>query len=90
MTEPLIVRFAGELLWITFLLSMPTVVVAAFIGVMVSLFQALTQIQDQTLQFLMKLIGVTFVLLVTAGWMGATLINYMTVIFETIETLGRH
>lgn len=81
MNESTIIHYANELLWVVFLLSMPVVGVAAFIGITVSLMQALTQIQDQTLQFLLKLVGVTFTLLLTASWMGSTLISYTHAIF---------
>ncbi len=83
MTEATILHYASELLWIVFLLSLPVVGVAALIGIVVSLFQALTQIQDQTLQFLLKLVGVTFVILITASWMGSTLISYANAIFKS-------
>ena len=59
MNESTLIHYANELLWVVFLLSMPVVGIAAFIGITVSLLQALTQIQDQTLQFLLKLVGVT-------------------------------
>lgn len=88
MSESIILFFTKELLWVVFLLSLPTVAIASFIGIVVSLFQALTQIQDQTLQFFLKLVGVTFTILITASWMGLTLINYTNDIFNTFAKFG--
>lgn len=72
----IIVHLATELLWLVLLLSLPVVVVASTVGLVISLVQALTQIQDQTLQFLIKLLAVSATLLMTYHWMGATLLNY--------------
>ena len=52
--------------------------------VLVSLLQALTQIQEQTLSFAVKLIAVTVVLLISARWLGAELFNYTLGIFDAI------
>ena len=59
MSNAIVVHLATQLLWIVLLLSMPVVVVASVVGLIVSLLQALTQIQDQTLQFLIKLLAVS-------------------------------
>jgi type III secretion protein S len=51
------------------LLSAPSLIVATVIGVVVSLLQALFQIQDQTLAFALKLVAISAVLFATARWM---------------------
>ncbi|WP_150700105.1 type III secretion system export apparatus subunit SctS [Pandoraea terrae] len=86
MSEAIVVRLMAEMLWLTLLLSLPTVVVAAAVGVVVSLVQALTQVQDQTVQFLIKLIAVSVTLVATYGWMGHVLMNYAG---QTFEQIGR-
>lgn len=70
------------------LLSLPVVVVASVVGVIVSLVQALTQIQDQTLQFLIKLVAVCVTLVVSYHWMGESLINYGNMAFDQISHMG--
>ncbi|MCC7005270.1 MAG: EscS/YscS/HrcS family type III secretion system export apparatus protein [Ottowia sp.] len=83
MSDAIIIHFASELLWIVLLLSLPVVAVASLVGIVISLVQALTQIQDQTLQFLVKLIAVSITLVVSYSWMGTVLLNY------TIRTFGQ-
>jgi type III secretion HrpO family protein len=68
---------------------MPPIIGATVVGVLVSLIQALTQVQEQTLGFAVKLIVVTLVLLLTAGWTGAELYKFTLQIFDTFPTLRR-
>ncbi|PVF12389.1 EscS/YscS/HrcS family type III secretion system export apparatus protein [Yersinia pestis] len=79
--------WSTELLWLVLLLSLPVVVVASTVGLVISLVQALTQIQDQTLQFLIKLLAVSATLLMTYHWMGATLLNYTQQSFLQITSM---
>jgi len=87
MSEDSIVHLAVELLWIVLLLSMPTVLVASVIGVVISLVQTLTQIQDQTLQFLIKLLAVSLTLVASYHWMGSSLLNYTHLVFEQLSRM---
>ena len=84
MSERLIIQLAVELLWLTLMLSLPTVLVASAVGILVSIAQALTQLQDQTAQFLLKLLAVAVTLVSTYHWMGDTLLNYAQLVFEQI------
>lgn len=84
MQEAVIVHLGEELLWIVVLLSLPTVIAASLVGVVISLLQAVTQIQDQTIPFLVKLLVVSGVLVMSYSWMGSTLVNYTHLIFAQI------
>lgn len=88
MNQSDLIHLTSELLWITLLLSMPTVLVASILGILVSLIQALTQIQDQTLQFLIKLVGVSVVMAMTYDWMGVAMLNYANETFNLISRAG--
>ena len=79
-----ILHFTSQALWLVLILSMPCVLVAAIVGTLVSLVQAVTQIQEQTLGFVAKLIGVVVVLFVTAGWMGNELHAFGELILNKI------
>ena len=68
--------------YLVLMLSMAPIVVATLVGLLVSLLQALTQIQEQTLGFAVKLIAVTITMLLTARWMGAELLAYCIALFE--------
>lgn len=88
MSERVIIQLAVEVLWLVLLLSLPTVIVASVVGVIVSLLQTLTQIQDQTLQFLIKLIAVSITLVATYHWTGDNLFNYTILVFDQIDKMG--
>lgn len=87
MSNAIIIQLSTQVLWIVLILSMPVVVVASLVGLMVSLFQALTQIQDQTLQFLIKLLAVCLALLMSYHWMGSTMLNYTHQVFVQIGNM---
>ena len=76
-----------QALYLTLILSMPAIAVAAIVGTLFALFQALTQIQEQTLSFAVKLIAVFLVLYLTAAWTGGELMNYTTAIFSTFHRI---
>ena len=69
------------------ILSMPPIAVASLVGIIVGLFQALTQIQEQTISFAFKLVAIILVIFVTMGWAGAELINYGVESFNRIERI---
>lgn len=88
MNESIIIHLTSELLWLVLLLSLPIIVLASAVGILVSIFQALTQIQDQTLQFLIKLIVVAITLAATYHWMGSSLLNYSILTFNQIGRMS--
>ncbi len=57
-------------------LSLPPIVVASLVGILFSLVQALTQIQEQTLSFGVKLVAVGLTLYLTSRWIGGEIYNY--------------
>ncbi|MCC3703319.1 type III secretion system export apparatus subunit SctS [Rouxiella badensis] len=87
MSEAMITQLAAQMMWLILLLSLPVVVVASTVGVMVSLIQALTQVQEQTIQFLVKLVAVSITLAVTYHWMGDVLLNYAGLAFDQITQM---
>lgn len=76
MNDSELTQFVTQLLWIVLFTSMPVVLVASVVGVIVSLVQALTQIQDQTLQFMIKLLAIAITLMVSYPWLSGILLNY--------------
>lgn len=87
MSEAVIVQLTMQMMWIVLLLSLPVVVVASVVGVLVCLLQALTQIQDQTIQFLVKLVAVAVTLAMSYRWMGDVLLNYAGLAFGQINRM---
>jgi len=68
-------------------LSLPAILAATIVGLIVGLLQALTSIQEQTLPHAFKLIAVIFALSATARWMGPELYNYALNAFEQIPLI---
>jgi type III secretion protein S len=89
MTETDFTGFLRQGLLLVLMLSMPTIVVASVVGVLFSLLQALTQIQEQTLSFAVKLISVGVVLVLTASWMGGEIYNYTVSLFDALGATTR-
>ncbi|MBL6080030.1 type III secretion system export apparatus subunit SctS [Belnapia sp. T18] len=84
MTNAEVVRLATDALLLVLTLSAPAIIVATVVGLLVSLIQAITQIQEQTLSFAAKLACVSVVLVGTAGWLGSALYRYTERLFASI------
>ena len=67
-------------------LASPMLLLSMLVGVVVAIFQAVTQIHEQTIGFVMKLIVVVAVLLLGGGWMMDTLLDYTRQIFALIAS----
>lgn len=62
--------------YLVLMLSLPPIVVASVTGILLSLIQAMTQLQEQTLSFGIKLIAVCITLFLTAGWFAEELLRF--------------
>ena len=82
MHEGDVVAYLNKAVYLVFVLSLPTILVASLVGTLFSLLQALTQIQEQTLSFGVKLIAVGITLFLTAGWMGGEIYRFTLMLFE--------
>ena len=71
-----IVQITNEAILITIVVSIPNVLMSLFIGVGVAIFSATTQIQEQTLSFVPKLLAVFAVLAATGPWIGSTMLRF--------------
>lgn len=71
-----IVYLAKQALMISFILSLPVVIVASAVGLLFSIFQALTQVQDQTLSFAIKLFFIILTLSLSASWMASKIYRF--------------
>lgn len=84
MTPGLAVHLISRAMMMALMVAAPLLATALIIGVAVSLVQALTQIQEQTLTFIPKLIAVAIVLLFCMPWMITTLVNYIVAVFDLL------
>ena len=80
--EPIVLFKQGMLLVVV--LSAPPLIVAVVVGVLTSLVQALMQVQDQTLQFGIKMVAVGITLILTGRWIGVELIQLINLMFDMI------
>ncbi|MDR2390613.1 MAG: type III secretion system export apparatus subunit SctS [Planctomycetota bacterium] len=88
MNEADILNITKEAMLLVLILSLPPIVVASGLGILVSLLQAITQVQEQTFSFAVKLLGVTATLVLSASWLGRELLVYAVRLFDRVGGLG--
>lgn len=86
MTIDLAIELAQQAMGAAFLLCLPALSAALFVGLLVSVGQAVTQLQDQTLSFLPKLAAMVLVMLYTLPWTLHWLIEYATSLIRNIPS----
>ncbi|WP_374045725.1 type III secretion system export apparatus subunit SctS [Massilia sp. YIM B04103] len=82
-------NFFQQGLWLAVMLSAPPLIIATLCGVTVSLLQAVTQIQDQTLPYVVKLVAVAVTLASMGRWIGVQLIQLTDLAFAMLPSVGR-
>ncbi len=82
------IEVAAKALWLILLLSMPPLLASLVVGLVVSLLQALTQVQEQTLTFVPKIIATIIVIMISAAWMLKVLSDFSIEIFEYIPRVS--
>ena len=87
MTPESVMTLGRQAMEITLLVSAPLLLVALIIGLVVSIFQAATQINEATLSFIPKLVGVFIALVVAGPWMLSVMLDYMRQVFTGIPGL---
>jgi len=88
MTELLVIKILRESLMTVILVSAPVLGVGMLVGLVVSIFQTTTSIQEQTLTFVPKMIAIFVTIIFFGSWMMRILINYTNNIFALIEKIG--
>ncbi|MDD2834001.1 MAG: flagellar biosynthesis protein FliQ [Methylotenera sp.] len=88
MTPESVMTLGRDAVEITLLVSAPILLTVLVIGLLVSIFQAATQINEQTLSFIPKLVGVFIALMVAGSWMLTTMVDYMHVVFTSIPAMA--
>jgi flagellar biosynthetic protein FliQ len=84
MTPEFVVNFAQEAIKITILVSMPMLALGLIVGLAISIFQAVTQIQEMTLTFVPKILIVLIALLFFANWMLSQLMHFTINVIQQI------
>lgn len=76
-----IYQLTYQSLLLILLLSGPPILISTILGLFVAIFQAATQIQEQTLSFMVKLVAVVVTLVILGGWLSAQIMQFTTNIF---------
>ncbi len=87
MTPATVMDIGRQAIEVTLLMSAPMLLAALIVGLIVSIFQAATQLNESTLQFVPKLVVMFLVLLVSGPWMLQYLMDYIQRLFESIPQL---
>jgi type III secretion protein S len=83
MQYEMIIRLTSEAMLMCLMISLPVVVVAASVGLMVSFVQAITSLQDQSISQGAKLIAVIITLIIAAPWGASAVLRFAETVFQT-------
>ncbi|MCR5388570.1 MAG: flagellar biosynthesis protein FliQ [Lachnospiraceae bacterium] len=85
MSEEVIIDIARDAIYTIILTSAPPLLVSLVIGLIVSIFQTVTSIQEQTLTFVPKIIGVFLSVMLLGSWMLNNMADYMIELFNNVN-----
>jgi flagellar biosynthetic protein FliQ len=89
MNESVALALARESLWIALQVGAPILGVTLAVGIAVSIVQAVTQVNEMTLTFVPKFIGVFVAMLIFGPWMLETMVNFTAALFGNMGQYGR-
>ena len=87
MTPELVMNIGRQAIEMTLVLTGPLLLAALVIGLIISVFQAATQINEQTLSFIPKLLGMLLTLILVGPWMLQTMVDYIRRLLESIPQI---
>ena len=89
MNDATVIALAQDALWTTVMVSGPILIVSLVIGMVVSVFQAMTQINEATMTFVPKILGVFAVAAFLGPWMIGTMVNYTIRMLTMLPQMAR-
>ncbi|MGZ3651940.1 MAG: flagellar biosynthesis protein FliQ [Bdellovibrionota bacterium] len=89
MTEDIVLSLGRDAIWTTIALAAPLLIASLVVGLVVSIFQAVTQINEATLTFIPKMLAIAVVLIVLAPWMTQMITSYTTELFTSLPNYVR-
>lgn len=87
MTENMVVGIMKDAIYTGLMVAAPILAISIIVGLLISIFQATTQIQEQTLTFVPKLIAVAVIGIITGNWMLHNIMRFTERIFELIANV---
>ena len=85
MSQQDVINIARNTIWVIIETSMPLLLVSMIVGLIISLFQTLTSIQEQTLTFVPKLLAIFIALMIMGSWLLNTIVQYMTQLWSNFS-----
>ena len=89
MNTEIVIDIAREALWLIIKCSAPLLLVSLVVGLVISIFQTVTSIQEQTLTFVPKILSIFITLILCGGWIMDNIVTFMTRLFENFATYVR-
>lgn len=87
MTPDMVINLAEQSIYTIMIISAPMLLIALAVGLLVSVFQAMTQIQEQTLAFIPKILAVFISIVVFGPWMLTMLLDFTRDLFQNLPNL---
>jgi flagellar biosynthesis protein FliQ len=85
--QDVVINIGMQAMQLAFKVAMPLLLVGLAVGLVISVFQAVTQIQEQTLTFIPKIVGMGLVLVIAGPWMLDQVVTYTQQLYTDIPTL---
>lgn len=89
MSEDIVISLGRDAIWTTVILAAPLLISALVVGLVVSIIQAVTQINESTLTFIPKMLTIVVVMIVLAPWMTQMITSYTTELFTSLPNYVR-
>lgn len=89
MDTGIVVDIAREALWMIIKCSAPLLLVSLIVGLVISIFQTVTSIQEQTLSFIPKILSIFITLIICGGWIMDNIVAFMQRLYENFSTYVR-
>ena len=87
MTQDLLIQILTQAFYISFLIILPVLGLSLFIGIIISIFQAATSIQEMTLTFAPKILATALIIIILFPWMLDKMLSYTVALFQMFPTL---
>lgn len=90
MDNDFVIQVTNQAVKVTLMLAAPMLLGALVVGILVSLFQAVTQINEQTLAFIPKIVVIVFALVILSPWMMETITSFTHDLYVSIPSVVMH
>jgi len=87
LSQEFVLHLARDALYVALLIAAPPLIIGLAVGLLISIFQATTQIQEQTLTFVPKIVAVLFSILIFGSWMLTTIVSFTSELFSNLGTM---